>query len=787
MPTPNRFLFRATLNGTLNATSLGLFVSDGTAAGTTLLKTFPNDNPDPLPGGFRQLGTKVVFIATTLATGAELWVTDGTAAGTVLLRDIAPGTTGGSIALLPAAIDSPTPGTLLFVANDGTTGRELWVTDGTAAGTKLLKDIFPGTSPSNPAEFVRLGSQILFQATADNNRYLALWRTDGTASGTVQIVPDLFPFSAKNITALGTTGRALFNAFGDQIGQELWVTDGTTAGTVLLKDLLPGLSSSDPRNFLSLGATGRVVFVADTALVGGSPTARLWSSDGTAAGTYEIKAGLTYTNTGANVVAALGAKALFWADDGTGQALWSTDGTAGNAVRLTTGPNAPAANYSNDGSGYGVFTALGSKLLFWDNANNTYASPWVTDGTPAGTFQLGSEFLGNTSGFAVIGSQAYFNADGFNFSGNELYTTDGTVAGTRLLQNINPMANGSSSPQQFVVLNGQLYFQANDGTHGAELMSLSGLVTDIYPGFAPSAPRGLTAVFLPCFAEGTGIRTPGGRRAVEALRLGDMVLTASGEARAIAWVGQRSVVPQEHARPADVSPVRVLPDAFGPGMPSATLRLSPDHAVFVDGVLVPVRHLVNGTTVAREAVEAVTWHHLELESHDVLLAEGLPAESYLDTGNRESLLGEPAAAPRVPPCAPIVTQGPAVDRVRVRLAAIAAALGHAPAPEHAVVLDAVGLVHATVPAGAGFVRLRCPSCVPEGERRRLGAAVTALALDGAPIGLEDVRLVEGFHPSEGEESGAGGQWRWSDGDALLAIGPATTDRALAVQVVSLAA
>ena len=532
MPTPNRFLFRATLNGTLNATSLGLFVSDGTSAGTTLLKTFPADNPDPLPGGFRQLGAKVVFTATTPATGAELWVTDGTPAGTTLLRDIMPGATGSSIALLPASIVSPTPGTVLFVANDGTTGSELWVTDGTAAGTTLLKDIFPGTSPGNPVAFAQLGGQILFQATGDNQHAVELWRTDGTAAGTVQVNSGSFPAYPRSITPLGNGPRALFNAYGDSIGQELWVTDGTTAGTVLVKDLTPGVPSSNPRDFVSLGTTGRALFAADTATVNNSPAARLWSTDGTAAGTYEVKPGLLYTSTGGNSITMLGTKALFWADDGTGQALWSTDGTAGNAVRLSTSPNAPASGSPNDGYGGtypSVFTPLGaSKLLFWANAG-TYATPWVTDGTASGTVQLGSEYLGNTYGFAVVGSQAYFNADGFNSSGHELYVTDGTVAGTRLAANINPMANGGSNPQQFLVLNNQLYFQGDDGTHGAELMTATifgtSLVTDIYAGFAASEPRGLTAVFLPCFAAGTAIATPGGRRGPSrSLHAGDTVV-----------------------------------------------------------------------------------------------------------------------------------------------------------------------------------------------------------------------------------------------------------------------
>ena len=137
-----------------------------------------------------------------------------------------------------------------------------------------------------------------------------------------------------------------------------------------------------------------------------------------------------------------------------------------------------------------------------------------------------------------------------------------------------------------------------------------------------------------CFREGTRILTPHGEIAIEALRAGDEVSTIEGGTRPIVWIGRRSVDCRRHPRLERVWPVRVAADAFGRGLPRRTLWLSPDHAVFVRGVLIPVKHLINGTTIVQQPVAQLCYFHIELEHHDVVCADGLPAETYLDTGDR---------------------------------------------------------------------------------------------------------------------------------------------------------
>jgi autotransporter passenger strand-loop-strand repeat protein len=187
---------------------------------------------------------------------------------------------------------------------------------------------------------------------------------------------------------------------------------------------------------------------------------------------------------------------------------------------------------------------------------------------------------------------------------------------------------------------------------------------------------------IPCFREGTRIRAEAGDVPVEALRVGDRVLTGTGVLRAVTWIGARTVDCAAHPDPARVQPVRIAAHALGANRPARALFLSPDHALFLDGVLIPVRCLVNGTTIAAVPQARVRYWHVELATHDVILAENLPVETYLDTGNRTAFAGrltqlhpefgrpaEDELAWEARACAPLVVAGPALDAARSRIAA----------------------------------------------------------------------------------------------------------------------
>jgi hypothetical protein len=194
-------------------------------------------------------------------------------------------------------------------------------------------------------------------------------------------------------------------------------------------------------------------------------------------------------------------------------------------------------------------------------------------------------------------------------------------------------------------------------------------------------------ITIACFRSGTRISTARGEVAVEQLRIGEMLPAHTGDRRLtphrIEWIGHRTIDCRRHPKPALVWPVRIAAGAFGPSRPHRDLFLSPDHAMFVmpeghaRGVLIPIRHLLNGTNITQQTVDTVTYWHIELSLHAVLLANGLMCETYLDTGHRHAFANGGAATQLHPDfatqmweaqgCARLVCAGDELELVRRRL------------------------------------------------------------------------------------------------------------------------
>jgi Hint domain len=300
-------------------------------------------------------------------------------------------------------------------------------------------------------------------------------------------------------------------------------------------------------------------------------------------------------------------------------------------------------------------------------------------------------------------------------------------------------------------------------------------------------------------ATGTLIATPVGDMPVETLRAGDEVLAfEDGQrvAQPLRWVGRLMVDLARHPSPGRAAPVRIAAGALAPDLPARDLLLSPDHAVLLGGALVQAQALRNGATVAQDmAPERRIYAHLELPRHGMLLAEGMPAESYLDTGNRSQfatgrparglapdLAGAPSAAAlavwKARGYAPVrldrATIFPLHAAVRERAGALGWSLTGDPAlsvlaDDVAVPLARFAPDHfqARLPAGTRFVRLVSRCFVPADldarvqDRRPLGIAVRGLRLAGRA--LPPTAFGRGWHLSEPE-------WRWTNGDARLTLG-----------------
>jgi len=357
---------------------------------------------------------------------------------------------GAQSSAAPPALSS-----MLFAADDGVRGIELWKSDGTEARTALVKDInttatlhsFPGASGTPlPTEFAFLNGTWFFSAD-DGVSGVELWKSDGTERGTVQVKDiNINPNPSASSSPRGFTvfNNALyFSADDGGSGRELWRTDGTEGGTVQVKDIAPG-----------------------SGFIGGIQVP-LSSSP----------SGLTVFN-----------NALYFAaDDGVhGVELWKTDGT-GTGTVLVKDIN-PTAGASSSPSGFKVFN---NALYFSASDGVAGAELWKTDGAGS-TVRLGAVSL--VSGLTVFNNGLYFSAsDGV--AGIELWKSDGTPGGTVQVKDINSTSPGaSSSPMAFTVLNNALLFSADDGATGRELWRTDGSeggtmrVKDICPGSCDGVP-----------------------------------------------------------------------------------------------------------------------------------------------------------------------------------------------------------------------------------------------------------------------------------------------------------
>jgi ELWxxDGT repeat protein len=435
----------ASLNGQLfftlrnDASGRELWKSNGTESGTVMVKDIRPGSTGAFPIGPEavytpvRVGSVLFFPADDGSSGIEIWKTDGTTDGTVMVKDVRPGSSSSAPQNLTKA-----NGQLFFTADNGSHGGELWKSDGTTAGTNMVKDILAGVSSSAPAALAEGGGGLLFGAS-DGMTGRHLWKSDGTDGGTAVLFnegSEALPASSDPVRGLTIGPTTYFTANDGVLGAELWKTDGTSAGTVLVKDIRIGADGSSPRSMVS--HEGVLYFAADDGVNG----LELWRSDGSAAGTFMVR-NIAPQGSGSfpSQFASYGRDLVFRTSTG----LWKTDGTepgTGLVKACTVGNSEAPALAVAQGM---VFFACGNEL-------------WKTDGIASGTLSIKDLCSGSCSGVeSVLSVRGVIFATANNFGSSTVWKSDGTPAGTVKIADF-PLRN---SVTNMTDVNGTLFFARN--------------------------------------------------------------------------------------------------------------------------------------------------------------------------------------------------------------------------------------------------------------------------------------------------------------------------------------
>jgi ELWxxDGT repeat protein len=410
---------------------------------------------DSFPQGFTAFDGQVLFAASG-AHGTELYMTDGTAQGTRIVADIMPGPNSSSPANFVVVGDLA-----FFTARTNATGGELYCTDGTSAGTRLVADLAAGTASSTITAMTPFDGRLYFIAGG------SLWRTDGTAAGTTNAWPSSGSDPRTVTGSVAVFRDELYFVGNDSAsGRELRALD--VRGDVrLVIDIGTGASSGNPARLMA--TDDRLFFSAN----GGSGT-ELFVTDGTAGGTRQV-ADLNPGTAGSTPItlAAFGNRVFFSAttnasSPGTTE-LFISDGTPGGTTAL-------GATFGQAGPALGSYTAFSGGLVFVASDSTGGTEPWTSDGTVAGTHRLADLRPGTASSsptsFGRVDGQAFFRASTPN--GLDWWVTDGTEAGTRLFGH-------DYSPAAPAVLSGDRIIAYSSALTGLEPAAIDPATDEITP------------------------------------------------------------------------------------------------------------------------------------------------------------------------------------------------------------------------------------------------------------------------------------------------------------------
>jgi trimeric autotransporter adhesin len=440
------------------------------------------------PYGLTNIGGTLYFTADDGVKGYELWRYNNTTLALSPVVDILPNAGSSS------PFGYTLMGSTVFFSADNGSGTELWTISTSGTGLTQVVDLIVGTGASNPLNFVYNGAGTTYFTADDGSSGTELWKTDGTLAGTVRVkdinATPAGSSSPSNLTMVGTT--LYFMAY-DGTDYELWRSDGTNAGTIQLdvNESVVG-ASSFPDQLFALNST-TLLFTADDGVNGDE----LWSCVNGGSPTLVENINPVGASSFPSGFKILGSFAYYSADDGiNGTELWRISTTTPNAAN-----NSLFSNINTTGAGVGSFPSnffpFSTTHLYFSANNGTGNELWRTDG---GTVSFVSDINTTTATagsnpypVAVLGTNILFTANN-GLLGTELWKSDGTGAGTTMIKDITVGSLSSliNTPLVYVNFNSKLYFLANDVTNGFEMWSSDGtpagtvLFKDINPGAANS-------------------------------------------------------------------------------------------------------------------------------------------------------------------------------------------------------------------------------------------------------------------------------------------------------------
>ena len=630
-------------------------------------------------------GLTVEGSGTTLQAGTGLDIGDA-------------GTGGFTVSAGASASFGATGGTndVTDVGNQSTGIGDIHV-DGAGTAFSTSDTLYLGIDGLGSLDVTNGGSVTTSGAAGAAVAYLG-YNADGTGFGSVDGSGSLWDVTQNLVVGLNGAGYVAVTDGGTLEVDGSLVRVGRNTGATGELDLVGSGSTLDaPNANLNVGLDGSGTVELDEGASATVASVTLGQDADGAIGTFEVNSGSTL-----NVV---GVFSDGLAPDVTVTVSGGTIAT-GNGLAIGSGGGNTIVDVSDGGAITGGVSIGGSAAVTFDETS-TIGGPvklsgngtltfFATSGSGAGALHGAVTVSGGTTDApatvqAVIGMLDLTNAITFTSGSASVLAVAGQVEIGGSVDGFAPgdtldLANFVSPvlPDTAVWSDGELSLYADQYGGGAliEQFALPGDYSLSHFSVTPDTSDGGVDLIVQnaCYVAGTRIRTERGDVAVEALAIGDLIITASGAVLPIHWIGSRSHVGRFLAAHPGVQPILFRTGSLGRGLPKRDLRVSPKHAMFIDGVLVPAECLLNGNTIVRDrACDRVAYFHVELDAHDILLAEGAPSESFVDDDNRgmfhnadewESLYPGRERLPAVY-CAPRVESGFELEAIRRRLAGVA--------------------------------------------------------------------------------------------------------------------